>query len=144
MTTWSKVNTWAGYLVFGVPTAFAVLALTATGIRFGVWDTVVHAVVPAVLVTMPLLLWIRYVAHRPTKPCQWIGWAMVAMLCLAGTLLSPLWGWAVPSLLLLASEAMLAIAGTARLVTTARARTTKQAAGRPNQPTPTIGKAPRA
>ncbi|MHA6513401.1 hypothetical protein [Tessaracoccus sp. Z1128] len=120
MKAWTHINTWTGYLVFGVPAAFAALALLGTLAQFGVWDAVTSALIPAVLVAAPLLLWIRYVSQRPTKIRQWIGWIMVATLCLTGALLSPLWGWAVPGLLLLASEAALAITGSARRVAAER------------------------
>lgn len=110
MTRWKQINTIAGYVVFGLPSLFALPAMAATIARFGLWDTLTSAALPLVAVVLPLLLWIRYTRHRPVWKIARVTWAGIAgsaLLLLAST---PIWFWSGPVLAVIASELVRALA----------------------------------
>ncbi len=111
MTRWKQLNTIAGYIVFGLPTLFAIPALAATIARFGLWDTLTSAVLPLLGVFAPLLLWIRYTRHRPLWKIARLTWATVAGTALLMLVSSPIWFWSGPVLVLLLSEVLRTMVG---------------------------------
>ncbi len=86
MTGGARITAAAGYLVFGAPALFAVLASAATVARFGPG--------PALA---PAALWFGYCRHRPStgqSAAVWAGLGAGVVAMLAGT---PIWFWAAPS-----------------------------------------------
>lgn len=106
MSRWTTLNCWAGYAIFGLPAVLAVPALIATFAQFGVRDTLVSGVPAALWVCTPALLWLRYARRRPTRRRGRIAWAMLGLLTITMILISPIWFWSGPLLLVLSSEAV--------------------------------------
>lgn len=105
-TSTTTVIEWAGITVFGIPAALAVPALMSTLAHYGVWDTLTHASLPVLAACLPLILWVRYTRHRPTRRAGMIAWTLTATILLASIALTPLWFWAVPSTGVLTAEAI--------------------------------------
>lgn len=95
---------WAGLVVFGLPALLAVPALLSTVSQFGIWATLTQALPLAALTCVPLLLWIRYIRHRPHTKRGTVAWCLVVAVALAALLASSLWFWAGPILLVLILE----------------------------------------
>ena len=106
---WKTVNTWGGYLVFGLPAALAIPALISTLKQFGPLDTLTSAVPAALGACVPVLLWIRYNRKPPRTRTGKLTWALLAVIATATLVFSPLFFWAGPALLVLASEALRAL-----------------------------------
>lgn len=104
MSRWKQTNTVAGYIVFGLPALLAVPALVSTIARFGLWTTLTSAALPVLVVTAPLLLWIRYTRRRPLWRLARLGWTGVAVLILLNIAASPIRFWTGPVLAVLLSE----------------------------------------
>lgn len=104
MSRWKRVNTAAGYLVFGLPALVAVPALFATVRRFGLWDTVAAATLPLLWVVAPLALWARYIRRRPSSGAGWLAWLSCAVVVLLMLAVSPIWFWSGPAMTVLLSE----------------------------------------
>lgn len=126
MRTWRVTNVVLGHVLFGIPAAAALPALGATTIRFGPVATLTSALLPALVVAAPWLLWFRYTRRRPTSRRAKLTWLAVAALVSGVTLASPIWFWTVPVLTLLASETtrvLLARPTPSTALTTMEART---------------------
>lgn len=105
MKAWRVTNLVLGHALFGIPAAAALPALAATTVRFGPVATLTSALLPAMVVAVPWLLWLRYTRRRPTTRRAKLTWLAVALLVAGVTLASPIWFWTVPVLALLAGEA---------------------------------------
>jgi hypothetical protein len=97
------MNTVMGYVLFGIPAALCGPALVSTVHRYGL-----GALGAAVLATLwacaPLLLWIRYTRHRPTSRHGRLTWVLLGTAALITLLISPIWFWSGPVLVLLLLE----------------------------------------
>ncbi len=110
-SAWKTGNTWAGYVLFGLPAALAVPALATTLAHFGVWKTLSAAVPAALWACTPLFLWHRYTRRPPQRRLARLLWSVLAVVAVVMLLASPLWFWAGPSLLVLTSEALRLLLG---------------------------------
>ena len=104
MDRFRVVITWTGLIIFGIPALLAIPALIATVDQFGLWQTLTQALPLAALAYVPLLLWVRYIRHRPSSKWGVAAWSLVVALVLALLLVSSLWFWAGPILFLLTLE----------------------------------------
>jgi hypothetical protein len=104
MNAWRVTNLVVGHVLFAVPAAAALPALGVTTIRFGLVATLTWALLPALFVLAPWLLWLRYTRRRPVARRARLTWLAGALLVSAATLASPVWIWSLPVLVLLASE----------------------------------------
>lgn len=101
---WRAINRRAGYVVFGLPAAFAIPALITTWVQFGLWRALIGAGPLFVWVIAPLLLWIRYTRHPPQTRAGSTAWGILAAAVTVSLLISPVFFWTGPVLVLLISE----------------------------------------
>jgi len=111
MIRWKQINTTTGYIVFGLPTSFVIPAMAVTIARFGLWDTLMSAGLPALGVAAPLLLWIRYTRHRPVWKIARLTWAGIALLALLTLASTPFWFCTAPVLAVLLAELLRGVVG---------------------------------
>lgn len=106
MKTWRAFNLITGHVVFGLPALTSLPALAATIARFGLLNTLTTALLPALVVIAPWLLWLRYTRHRPTTRRAISAWLTLALLVAFVIAVSPLWFWNIPVMGLMLSETL--------------------------------------
>ena len=102
--SWRTGNAVAGHVILGFPAGLAIAALTGTVARFGV--SALAATVPALGVIGPWVLWLRYTQQQHITRRAGLGWAACGVALAVVLLLSPLWFWTGPVLVLLMSESL--------------------------------------
>lgn len=102
MATWKSVNVYVGTLVIGWPSVLALISLVMMATSQGLVGTVVYGLLPALLVTAPLALWLWYLNSRGYRRL----WLVAAVVIAAGAFTSPLWFWGGPLLLVMVSEVL--------------------------------------
>lgn len=107
---WKIVNVVAGYVVFGLPALLAIPALIATAAKFGLWPTITQAGPPALLASLPLLVWVWYTRRPPSTRSRRFAWIVLATLATATLLATPLVFWTAPAFAVLTSELLRALA----------------------------------
>lgn len=110
MRLWKIANVVLGYLVFGLPALLAIPALIATAAEFGLWPTITHAGPPALLASLPLLVWVWYTRRPPSTRSRRLAWIVLATLATATLLATPLFFWTAPAFAVLTSELLRALA----------------------------------
>lgn len=98
---WRIVNTWSGHVVFGLPAVLAVPALVSTVTRFGWGHTLTTGLPAAAWACIPLLLWILYLRNARRRTV----WVLLLAIATVVLLLSPIYFWAAPAMVVLLMEA---------------------------------------
>lgn len=105
MRMWRRCNRVAGYLVFGLPVASAIPGLVLCVSRFGIRDTLIEAVPAALWASVPFLVWVLWIVKPPHTVPSRVVMVLSFAVGMVTVFVSPLFFWAGPGLLVLASEA---------------------------------------
>lgn len=111
---WKRINTCAGYLVFGLSAAASLAAFFATVTHFGLWPALGSAGAPALLTSAPLGVWILYTRFRPRTFVDAARWVLLGGVASALLWFSPLFFGAVPIVGLMVSESAHALTASRR------------------------------